>query len=56
VTALPAAAHASAPAPLEDDRAIACPECGSTLRLKPELAGKQVRCLRCRTVFRIPSL
>jgi ubiquitin-protein ligase len=34
---------------------IACPQCGATLQLRPELAGKQVRCLRCRTVFRIPG-
>jgi len=38
-----------------DDRMIACPSCGATLRLKPELIGKQVRCLRCRTVFKIPA-
>jgi ubiquitin-protein ligase len=36
-------------------REFACPQCGATLRLTPELAGKQVRCLSCRTVFRIPS-
>jgi ubiquitin-protein ligase len=35
-------------------REIACPQCGATLQLKPELAGKQVRCLRCKTVFRLP--
>jgi ubiquitin-protein ligase len=33
----------------------ACPQCGATLRLTSQLLGKQVRCLRCRTVFRIPS-
>jgi ubiquitin-protein ligase len=33
---------------------FACPQCGALLKLKPELAGKQVRCLRCKTVFRIP--
>jgi len=49
-----AAGPAPAPAPA-DDRGIACPQCGATLRFRPELAGKQVRCLRCRTVFRIPS-
>ncbi len=48
------AARPAAPAPA-DDRGIACPQCGATLRLRPELAGKQVRCLRCRTVFRVPS-
>jgi ubiquitin-protein ligase len=33
---------------------LACPQCGALLKLRPELAGKQVRCLRCKTVFRIP--
>jgi ubiquitin-protein ligase len=33
---------------------FACPQCGALLKLKPELAGKQVRCLRCKTVFRLP--
>jgi ubiquitin-protein ligase len=36
-------------------RQCACPQCGATLRLTPELAGKQVRCLACRTVFRVPA-
>jgi ubiquitin-protein ligase len=43
-----------APAKAPVGREIACPECGATLQLRPELAGKQVRCLRCKTVFRIP--
>jgi ubiquitin-protein ligase len=38
-----------------DERRIGCPQCGATLRFKPELAGRQVRCLRCRCVFRVPS-
>ena len=42
------------PAP-ESDRHCACPHCGSSLRLTPQLAGKQVRCLQCRTVFRLPA-
>jgi ubiquitin-protein ligase len=42
------------PAPVHEDRHVACPECGANLRLTPQLIGKQVRCLRCRTVFRIP--
>jgi hypothetical protein len=37
-----------------EERRIGCPQCGATLRFKPELAGRQVRCLRCRTVFRVP--
>jgi hypothetical protein len=45
----------AAPPPVEQTQAVACPHCGATLRLRPELAGKQVRCLRCRTVFRIPA-
>jgi hypothetical protein len=49
------ARDAAAPPEAEDAPAVACPTCGATLRLRPELAGKQVRCLRCRTVFRIPS-
>jgi predicted Zn finger-like uncharacterized protein len=32
---------------------VACPECGAQLRATAELRGKQVRCLRCRTVFRV---
>jgi hypothetical protein len=42
------------PAP-ESDRHCACPHCRSSLRLIPQLAGKQVRCLQCRTVFRLPA-
>jgi ubiquitin-protein ligase len=65
--ARPAAGQSAAPAPSavssparppiaqESGRVSACPQCGATLRFGPELAGKQVRCLRCRTVFRIPS-
>jgi ubiquitin-protein ligase len=50
-TGLPAAAPAIPTA----GRLIACPQCGSNLQARPELAGKQVRCLRCKTVFRIPQ-
>ena len=42
------------PVPPPVGREFACPQCGALLKLKPELAGKQVRCLRCKTVFRIP--
>jgi ubiquitin-protein ligase len=55
VTALPPPAGPASDPAHADDRGIACPQCGATLRFRPELAGKQVRCLRCRTVFRIPS-
>jgi ubiquitin-protein ligase len=44
----------SSPAPPPAGGEIACPQCGAKLQLRPELAGKQVRCLRCKTVFRIP--
>jgi ubiquitin-protein ligase len=43
------------PPALPEERRIGCPQCGATLRFKPELAGRQVRCLRCRAVFRVPS-
>jgi ubiquitin-protein ligase len=43
------------PTTMPDERRVGCPQCGATLRFKPELAGRQVRCLRCRSVFRIPS-
>ena len=47
-----AAASAPAPAP---ERHFACPQCGAIARWRPELAGKQLRCPKCRTVFRCPS-
>ena len=43
-----------APAVGSRDRHFACPDAARLLRLTPQLIGKQVRCLRCRTVFRIP--
>ena len=39
----------------EAERHFACPQCGSIARWRPELAGKQLRCPRCRMVFRCPS-
>ena len=51
---VPSSSLAPAPAPPPVGREIACPQCGATLQLRPELAGKQVRCLRCKTVFRLP--
>ena len=63
---LPAHAHSptrSAPAPVaiepapsapEPERHFACPHCGSIARWRSELAGKQLRCPRCRSVFRCP--
>ena len=38
----------------EAERRFACPQCGSIARWRPELAGKQLRCPRCKTVFRCP--
>ena len=45
----------AAPPVGQNDRQFACPQCGATLRVTSQLSGKQVRCLRCRTVFRTPS-
>jgi ubiquitin-protein ligase len=45
---------APAPAASEGERRFACPHCGSIVRWRPEIAGKQLRCPRCRTVFRAP--
>ncbi len=38
----------------EAERRFACPHCGSIARWRPELAGKQLRCPRCKSVFRCP--
>ena len=43
------------PAAAEAERRFACPHCSSIARWRPEIAGKQLRCPRCRTVFRCPS-
>jgi ubiquitin-protein ligase len=60
----PPPVSASAPAPVlagpvpaapEGERRFACPHCGAIARWTPELAGKQLRCPRCRTVFRAPT-
>ncbi|MGP0069858.1 MAG: ubiquitin-conjugating enzyme E2 [Isosphaeraceae bacterium] len=50
----PAPVAMSPPAP-ESERHFACPECGTIARWRPELAGRQLRCTRCRTVFRCPA-
>jgi hypothetical protein len=56
VTSAPQSVTAPLPSPAaQEDRYFACPQCGATLRVTPQLSGKQVRCLRCRTVFRVPS-
>ena len=52
ITSAPASATPQAG---HDERHFACPQCGATLRVTSPLSGKQVRCLRCRTVFRITS-
>ena len=51
----PAAAIAASPPAPEAERHFACPQCGSIARWRPELAGKQLRCPRCQTVFRCPA-
>jgi hypothetical protein len=38
----------------EAERRFACPHCGAIARWRAELAGKQLRCPRCRNVFRCP--
>jgi ubiquitin-protein ligase len=53
--AAPAPAQVSVPAAPEAERRFACPSCGSPARWRPELAGKQLRCPRCQSVFRAPS-
>ena len=50
----PGSVGMSPPAP-EAERHFACPQCGSIARWRPELAGKQLRCPRCKTVFRCPA-
>jgi ubiquitin-protein ligase len=52
---LPVSTPSPRPPASEADRHFGCPQCGATLRLTPQLAGKQVRCLQCRTVFRVPA-
>jgi ubiquitin-protein ligase len=46
------------PAPVAPDskseRRFACPHCGAMARWRAELAGKQLRCPRCRNIFRCP--
>jgi ubiquitin-protein ligase len=39
----------------ESERRFACPHCGAIARWRAELAGKQLRCPRCRNVFRCPE-
>src|SRR5262245_35360768 len=51
----PLPAMAPAPPPPEGERRFACPHCGSIARWTPEIAGRQLRCPRCRTVFRAPQ-
>ena len=36
-------------------QSIRCPHCGKTYVLKPELAGKQVRCRQCQKAFTVPA-
>jgi ubiquitin-protein ligase/uncharacterized C2H2 Zn-finger protein len=48
-------APAPAPAAADAERRFACPHCGAIARWRPEIAGKQLRCPRCKSVFRCPS-
>ncbi len=42
--------------PVEEvERRFACPHCEAPSRWRPELAGKPLRCPRCRNVFRCPT-
>ncbi len=45
---------APAPAAAEAERRFACPHCNAIARWRPEIAGKQLRCPRCKSVFRCP--
>lgn len=38
----------------EAERRFACPHCGAIARWRAEIAGKPLRCPRCRNVFRCP--
>lgn len=62
---VPVAAQVAATAPIppplpaapepEAERRFACPHCGALARWRAELVGKQLRCPRCRNVFRCPT-
>lgn len=42
------------PSTAEAERRFACPHCNAIARWRAELAGKPLRCPRCRNVFRCP--
>lgn len=48
------AAATSASQAEAEERRFTCPSCGAIARWRPEVAGKQLRCPRCKTVFRCP--
>jgi ubiquitin-protein ligase len=50
----PPPAPGPAPAAAEAERRFACPHCNAIARWRPEIAGKQLRCPRCKSVFRCP--
>jgi len=54
-----AAPRAAAPSPAQaapaPSREFKCPQCESLLRVRPEMAGKRVRCPRCQTVSTLPA-
>ncbi len=57
----PPMAAPSVPPPLPasaapgSDRRFACPHCGAIARWRAEMAGRRLRCPRCRNVFRCPE-
>ncbi len=55
----PAAVRLSSPPPATELPAtppvIACPSCAAQMRFQPALAGKKLRCPRCKTVFQAPT-
>jgi len=38
-----------------NDETVACPSCGTRFRVRPEVAGRAVRCSRCGQVFMMPA-
>lgn len=51
-----APAPVDTPAPVDGPIALACPSCGKKLKVRPELAGKQVACPQCGTAIRATKI
>jgi predicted RNA-binding Zn-ribbon protein involved in translation (DUF1610 family) len=54
--------HRATPAPAAVDALaaavalmFACPECGTSLKARPELAGKRIKCRQCGKAIRVPQ-